>query len=492
MAREVPPKLLLFAGFPGLAALLADRLSGHFGSGAVVEFRSEMRREEKEANVARFRTDPAAWLLVCDETGGEGRNFQFAEAIIHFDTPWYVSRVEQRIGRLDRLGSSHTEIASHVFLCNGTPEADLVRCFAEGFGVYTQSISGLEFALRGLECGMVSALLGPEPIAVDDYLADLADQVEEERMRDDNEAVLDEASFDREAAERYRRGNRLAEAERGTEEAFTGYLAMVANAASARRHHDEEFPEGIWVLRSDEFRHVQVELPEAPRDGAGRSCWKGTFRRDIAQARLDLQFFTVGHPLFDALINTLTGQPTGRTYAIDVRHLGRSPWMGFELVFTAVPDQGRLGSNLGLINRAQQLFTFRPLHVFVTLKNGVEPGGQSLLEIREDIDLDAKDSAWVNLTKQKVERLDRLDGWRERVLQAAEVGRDEARRKFRAVVQPAIEPEVAWLKEQIRQAELSNSGDGGALQSLLSAIEHWEVVLDGVGLLSVNGNLLGR
>ena len=111
-------------------------------------------------------------------------------------------------------------------------------------------------------------LLGPEPIAVDDYLADLADQVEEERMRDDNEAVLDEASFDREAAERYRRGNRLAEAERGTEEAFTGYLAMVANAASARRHHDEEFPEGIWVLRSDEFRHVQVELPEAPRDGA--------------------------------------------------------------------------------------------------------------------------------------------------------------------------------------------------------------------------------
>jgi ATP-dependent helicase HepA len=451
-----------------------------------------MPREEKEANVARFRTDPAAWLLVCDETGGEGRNFQFAEAVIHFDTPWYVSRVEQRIGRLDRLGSARTEIASHVFICRGTPEADLVRCFAEGFGVYTESISGLEFALRELEGGMVSALLGPAPMAVDDYLPVLADQVGEERLRDENEAALDEASFDREAAEKYRRGNRLAEAECGVQEAFTDYLRMVANDASARRHHDEEFPEDIWVLRSDEFRHVQVELPEAPRDGAGRSFWKGTFRRAIAQARLDLQFFTVGQPLFDALINTLTQQPTGRTYAIDIRHPGSSAWMGFEFVFTAVPEPSALGSNLGLVNRAQQLFTFRPLHVFVNLKGEVEQGGQALLEIRQGIDPDAKDSAWVNLTKQKVERLDRLDGWRERVTHAAEVGRVEAQRKFRTLVEPAIEPEAAWLKEQIRQAEYSHSGDSKDLQSLLCAIEQWGVALDGAGLLSVNGNLLGR
>ena len=486
------PKLILFAGFPGLAARLAEMLGRHLGSMAVVEIRSEMRREDKEANVARFRTDSAAWILVCDETGGEGRNFQFAEAIIHFDTPWYVSRVEQRIGRLDRLGSTHTGIVSHVLFCPGTPEDDLIRCFAEGFGVYAQSISGLEFALHGLECNIVSALLGAEPIPVDEYLPMLAEQVEEERMRDENEAALDEASFDRETAERYRRGSHLTEAEIGTEEAFTHYIAMVANNASARRQHDEEFPEGIWLLRSDEFRHVQVDLPEAPRDGAGRSYWKGTFRRDIAQARLDLQFFAVGHPLFDALTNTLTQQPTGRTYAIDVRHPGKSPWMGFELVFAVIPDPVRLGSNLGLINRAQQLFTFRPLHVFVNVNNEVETNGQWLLDVRQGLDLEAKDSAWTNLTKQKVEHLDRFDGWRERVHKVAEIGRAEARRKFRLAVEPAIEPELTWLREQVRQAELGDSGDRDALQSLASAIEHWEVSLDGVGLLSVNGNLRGR
>src|SRR5262249_1266888 len=120
-------KLLVFAGFPGLAGRLADRLREQLGP-AVLEFRGEMDRTEKEANVTRFRTDPLVRVLVCDETGGEGRNFQFADSVVHFDNPWYVSRVEQRIGRLDRLGRQEPEVVSHVFFCPGTPEGNLVRC----------------------------------------------------------------------------------------------------------------------------------------------------------------------------------------------------------------------------------------------------------------------------------------------------------------------------------------------------------------------------
>ncbi len=102
--RKSPPKLLLFAGFPGVAADVAERLTTRFGREAVTEFRTDLSCEEKEANVRRFRGTRTTWIMVSDETGGEGRNFQFAAELIHFDNPWYASRVEQRIGRLDRLG----------------------------------------------------------------------------------------------------------------------------------------------------------------------------------------------------------------------------------------------------------------------------------------------------------------------------------------------------------------------------------------------------
>ena len=44
-------------------------------------------REIKEEEVRRFKVNPQTWLLICDETGGEGRNFQFASELFHYDLP---------------------------------------------------------------------------------------------------------------------------------------------------------------------------------------------------------------------------------------------------------------------------------------------------------------------------------------------------------------------------------------------------------------------
>src|SRR5205085_1567102 len=85
-------KLLLFAGYPKIAQDLTERLRDRFGAEAVTEFRGDLPRDEKEANVRRFRSNSKTWIMVSDETGGEGRNFQFATELIHFDTPWYAGR----------------------------------------------------------------------------------------------------------------------------------------------------------------------------------------------------------------------------------------------------------------------------------------------------------------------------------------------------------------------------------------------------------------
>lgn len=93
-------KMIVFTKFTAtqgyLSKLLRDR------GFQVAEFHGGMRRKEKEAQVAFFREK--ADVLVSTEVGGEGRNLQFCHGMINFDLPWNPMAIEQRIGRIHRIG----------------------------------------------------------------------------------------------------------------------------------------------------------------------------------------------------------------------------------------------------------------------------------------------------------------------------------------------------------------------------------------------------
>ncbi len=69
-----------------------------------VTFRGDMSSREKDVSIARFKNEIP--VLVSTESGGEGRNMQFCNTIINFDLPWNPMRIEQRIGRLHRIGQT--------------------------------------------------------------------------------------------------------------------------------------------------------------------------------------------------------------------------------------------------------------------------------------------------------------------------------------------------------------------------------------------------
>jgi len=71
----------------------------------VAEFHGGLRRKEKEEQVAYFKG--AANVLVSTEVGGEGRNLQFCHGMINYDLPWNPMAIEQRIGRIHRIGQKH-------------------------------------------------------------------------------------------------------------------------------------------------------------------------------------------------------------------------------------------------------------------------------------------------------------------------------------------------------------------------------------------------
>jgi hypothetical protein len=306
--------------------------------------------------------------------------------------------------------------------------------------------------------------------------------------------VLDEASFEREAAERYRRISQSEAREKEVEEALTGYVKMVASDRSVKARSEEDYPDGIWVLRPDAF--PRGFLPEGVGDGLAE--WKGTFRRRIAQERPDLHFFNIGHPLFDAVVQSLTAQNSGRTYAIDIKAHGRAPWMGYEFVFRAAPDLAALGANLGLVNQARQLFEVPPVHLFCRYyEPALEPDGSSLRALRESLERKDKDRTWWNLTKMKAVQLQEqllAQDWQQKVRAAYDLARAAAERHFAEQFAAELGAEQARLEELERQVRR----EGAAAQelepiaALRQALRNWKVELDSAGFLSVNGNILGK
>ena len=81
--------------------------------------------------------DEGSQLLICSEIGSEGRNFQFARHLILFDLPFNPDLLEQRIGRLDRIGQTET-IKIHVPYINNTAQANLFHWYHQGLNAFKQ------------------------------------------------------------------------------------------------------------------------------------------------------------------------------------------------------------------------------------------------------------------------------------------------------------------------------------------------------------------
>jgi SNF2 family DNA or RNA helicase len=146
LAAEFPDKMVVFTQFRATQEMLARRL-GQAGHDVAV-FHGGLSRLEKEAAITRFR-GPAR-LLLCTEAGSEGRNLQFAHAVCNFDLPWNPMKIEQRIGRLSRIGQTHDV---HVFnlVAAGTVEASVLHLLEAKLNMFELVIGEIDMILGNLD-----------------------------------------------------------------------------------------------------------------------------------------------------------------------------------------------------------------------------------------------------------------------------------------------------------------------------------------------------
>jgi SNF2 family DNA or RNA helicase len=111
-------------------------------------FSGELARADKDAAIARFRDE--AQVLLSTGAGGEGRNLQFADTVINFDLPWNPMRIEQRVGRVHRIGQSR-DVFVFNYCQQGSAEEQLLRVLHEKINMFELVVGEMDAILGTLD-----------------------------------------------------------------------------------------------------------------------------------------------------------------------------------------------------------------------------------------------------------------------------------------------------------------------------------------------------
>jgi len=135
-----PAKILLICSSKE-KVLALEKVLGKLANLKVSVFHEDLTILKRDRNAAWFSELEGAQILLCSEIGSEGRNFQFAHHLILFDLPLNPELLEQRIGRLDRIGQRE-DIHIHIPYLVNSPQHVLVRWFHEGLNVFESNLEG--------------------------------------------------------------------------------------------------------------------------------------------------------------------------------------------------------------------------------------------------------------------------------------------------------------------------------------------------------------
>ncbi|MCQ2105866.1 MAG: RNA polymerase-associated protein RapA [Fibrobacter sp.] len=156
-------KVLLICESMQVVLALEALLTEYMGEGAFSMFHENMTIMARDKAAANFSRPDGANLLIASEIGSEGRNFQFAHHLILFDLPLDASLVEQRIGRLDRIGQTE-DIIIHVPYVKGSGQEVMFRWYHNGLNAFgTPMMSGGELFMKYTD-ELIASLAEPQEL----------------------------------------------------------------------------------------------------------------------------------------------------------------------------------------------------------------------------------------------------------------------------------------------------------------------------------------
>lgn len=178
-------RIIVFSSFRRTIAYLAKRLK--VAGYNTIELHGGITGDRQET-VARFAESPGGTILLTSEVGGEGLDLQFCRVLFNWDLPWNPMKVEQRIGRIDRIGQRSPSIEIINLIASDTIEEQVYNRLYERLGIIREALGDFEPILgeiiRDIELVLTDPELSPERRAEE---LDRATKAAETRKRESEE-----------------------------------------------------------------------------------------------------------------------------------------------------------------------------------------------------------------------------------------------------------------------------------------------------------------
>lgn len=328
-----PAKVLVICSQTETAILLEEHLKLKTGL-RCSSFHEGLSIIERDKAAAYFSEEEnGAQALICSEIGSEGRNFQFSHHLVLFDLPLNPDLLEQRIGRLDRIGQLH-DIQIHAPYLANTVQERLFRWYHEGINQFEKSCSvGFsifeEFENRLLP--MLDADLFDENVnAFDLLIAETAVYTKKmiQALEEGRDRLLELHSCNRPVADELIVA--IEEEENSLE--LENYMTHVFHEYGVEQEYHSEYSE---ILRPS--NHMKTEhFPGLDEDGISV-----TYSRTKALFREDLEFISWEHPMvcevMDMILNGEAGNATLGTIAVKAIPAGTLFLETFHTINCAAP-----------------------------------------------------------------------------------------------------------------------------------------------------------
>ena len=293
-------KVLLIARTGPVVEALENVLRLHAGIRTAM-FHEGMSLLERDQAAAYFAEDSyGAQILLCSEIGSEGRNFQFASDLILFDLPANPDVLEQRIGRLDRIGQEN-RIQIHVPYLIGTAQERMFRWYNEGLNIFTNISPTAQTLQENFLVQLKDCLLADVGQQFEDLLEEVGVQREalESELQAGRDRLLEYNSCRPIVAQE------IVKALEDYDDNTTLPMFMKRFMASTNIDFDEQSNGTVIIKPTDQMQVQGLSLDE--------EGMTATFYRDQAQVREDAQYLTLEHPFTESVMEMINTQSFGST-----------------------------------------------------------------------------------------------------------------------------------------------------------------------------------
>ena len=358
-------KIVLFTNYAETFSAYRSVLEKVFKPEEISFFGVEMSADDIEVNAYRFQNEESCRIMLCDYSGGEGRNFQCADYVIHIDLPWDANMIEQRIGRLDRLERDParpivTSVAIHT---EDSFEDALFGFWNTGLKIFNQSLSGMEIIMKDINDQIIAAVEDDFKYGLFERvpkIIELADSMRETVRKEQN---YDAAGFMfrpmytelKRLIDYYAQNENELFASTMTNWASlagfkgfggkSGVITYTAASFSPKSAINSQLIPPRW---NDYLNAEQNQFVNRVQDAYNKSkaikgqdrSIRGTFTRKQAIENDYLHFFAPGDEVFDCIVNNAMNSCKGRSSAFAIP--AQYDWKGLVFTWSMAPNEAYL------------------------------------------------------------------------------------------------------------------------------------------------------